>query len=150
MIPDFDEYGLLPPGIHDCALEDIAARLCFTKRRRQLFKWLVRFIETEWRAFGYALPLLIDGSFTRDKPLPGDIDVAVDASTLDYPSALLLGMQIRTANAEIKAAYNVDLWTSHPQLPHNLEAFFQYVGESVSPELRLSSRHPKGILRVRP
>lgn len=150
MIPDLDEHGLLPAGVHDCTLDDIAASYCWNNHRQGLFNNFKRFLAAEWHPTGIACPLYIDGSFTRSKPHPEDIDVVMDLSGLNDAADVLTGMGIWFRHQEIKNAYNLDVWPRHPSIPRDLAAFFQYLGEKASAELRLPIKHPKGILRIRP
>jgi hypothetical protein len=36
MIPDFDENGNLPPGVHFCSWDEFNERFGYTRNRRQL------------------------------------------------------------------------------------------------------------------
>lgn len=150
MIPQFDEHGLLPPGIHDCTMDEINASLCFTARRNVLFQGLSQFLQIEWTPLGIACPLLIDGSFVRNKPNPDDIDIILDLEVLAANHAVSIALNVRMRHDEIKAAYNLDVWTRHPSLPVDISLFFQYTGDKAAAELRLPIKHPKGLLRVMP
>jgi Family of unknown function (DUF6932) len=73
LIPPFDaDTGALPPGDHQATLEEVAARLGFTPRRRWLLKGLRAAIEALWAAG--VEQIFVDGSFCTEKPDPGDID----------------------------------------------------------------------------
>ncbi len=150
MIPQFDQHGLLPPGVHNCTLAEIENRLCFTDRRALLFQNLTRFVEAEWAPLDSGCPLLIDGSFARNKPHPDDIDVVMDLADARHANGAMGAMAIWLRHEEIKKAYNLDVWPRHPTFPKDLGAFFQYLGEKAAAELRLPVRHPKGILRIQP
>lgn len=150
MIPQFDQHGLLPPGVHDCTLADIENHLCFTDRRAFLFQNLTRFVDVELMPLNLGCPLLIDGSFTRNKPNPDDIDVVLDLEALVGAHAVAIALNVRMRHGEIKAAYNLDVWTRHPSLPLDISLFFQYAGDKAAAELRLPVKHPKGLLRVMP
>ena len=76
-IPALNEDGLLPVGVHDCRLEEIAARFGrfqSSDRRPRLFAALRAFLD-EMRTSGLFEALLIDGSFVTAKPAPNDIDL---------------------------------------------------------------------------
>jgi hypothetical protein len=78
-IPELNENGLLPEGIHDCTLDEIGARFGrfqTTDRRVRLFEKLRALVEEERQA-GLAVELIVDGSFVTDKPEPGDIDLVI-------------------------------------------------------------------------
>lgn len=73
MIPEFDENGYLPPGIHTATLEEIEERFGTGSEIRQVqcesLRWLV---ETARRA-GVAR-ILLNGSFVTDALDPNDVD----------------------------------------------------------------------------
>lgn len=74
--------SLLPPGMQDLSKEDLADRFVepFTDGREHRAHILDRFHAYLDRveALGVMIrELWIDGSFTTEKPMPGDIDVAI-------------------------------------------------------------------------
>ena len=78
-IPALNEDGFLPPGVHDCTLDEIRSRFgAFQSidRRPKLFATLLAFV-AEARASGVVVALVINGSFTTSKPDPNDIDLVV-------------------------------------------------------------------------
>lgn len=150
-IPQFDELGLLPPGVIDATLDEIAEAFCWNDHRRNLWDSFLRFIQLEYRANHLAVPLWIDGSFVRSKEIPSDIDVVIDLTgALEDDRAQEVALRIRLANGKIKKMYHVDLWVKHPAIPHDLTSFFQYVGDKCAAEKQIEPKHPKGILRTRP
>lgn len=149
-IPAFDSHGLLPPGVWDCTFSDIASSLCWNDHRRDILNGLARFLSSEWKPLSIACPLFIDGSFVRNKPLPDDVDIVLDLTNVTAYQPLALALALRIRRDEIKEAYNVDVWARHPNLSHDLFAFFQYIGDKAAAELHLDSKHPKGILRIQP
>ncbi|MBI1924574.1 hypothetical protein HYR99_10015 [Candidatus Poribacteria bacterium] len=77
-IPNFDEKGLLPPGVHDCSLEEIMERFGtfqVTDCRVGLYAQLQAFLE-EVRSTRLAVAVIVDGSFVTSKPAPEDIDLS--------------------------------------------------------------------------
>lgn len=146
-IPDLENTGLLPAGQWDCTLEEVEAAFCFNPHRRKLWDGLQRFIVAEVKPFG-PLPVWIDGSFTRSKAYPEDIDIVVDVASWDEAQALRLALSFHTRHDALKAAYHVDAWARHASIPRDLAAFFQYAGDKCAAELNIDRRQPKGILRV--
>ena len=76
-IPVLNEDGLLPPGVHDCTLEEVATRFGrfqSSDRRSRLFAALRAFLD-ELRRSGIFEALLINGSFVTAKAAPNDIDL---------------------------------------------------------------------------
>jgi hypothetical protein len=78
-IPEFDERGLLPPGVHDCSLDEIGARFGTFRgsdRRPRLFGKLEQYV-LETQQTGLVVALVINGSFVTATPQPNDIDLIV-------------------------------------------------------------------------
>jgi hypothetical protein len=76
MIPEFDENGNLPPGIHEATFEEVVARFSLPKSRKRASR------TQKLRAFYsfirlYAVQLYVDGSYTTSKPSPNDVDLVV-------------------------------------------------------------------------
>lgn len=86
VIPEFDELGRLPPGIHFATWEELHKRFGVTLWRRQLLEGL-REALLSLKAAGCSIAYL-DGSFVTEKEIPGDFDacwgeVNVDPNLLD-------------------------------------------------------------------
>jgi hypothetical protein len=73
MIPEFNENGYLPPGIHPAPLEEVAARFGqeseFRQAQMESLRWLVDLA----RRAGVQR-LVVNGSFVTDKLEPNDVD----------------------------------------------------------------------------
>lgn len=146
-IPALDQHGLLPAGVHDCTLPDIQQAFCWNPHRTALFDKFGDFLNQQWIPLGLQADLWIDGSFTRKKDQPEDIDVVADISHLDPVIAgPAIGLWVN--RSAVKAAYDVDFWIKHPLLPTDLTQFFQYVGLKAGAELNLDVKQLKGILRI--
>ncbi|WP_133612685.1 DUF6932 family protein [Dongia mobilis] len=79
-------WPLLPPGIHEASLAEVAAAFATNPWRRSLFDGLVDASGRLLRAG--CLRIYLDGSYVSGKPKPGDFDacwdpVGVDRSKLD-------------------------------------------------------------------
>lgn len=73
MIPDFNNHGYLPPGIHPATLDEIAARFgTETELRRVQMESLRWMIALAWRAG--VLRIVVNGSFVTNVSEPNDID----------------------------------------------------------------------------
>lgn len=147
-VPKLDDYGLLPPGVWDCTLDEIAARFATNEHRRGLWSGLLAFLASEYRPSGLVCPVWIDGSFTRSKLLPEDIDVVLDLSALAVGDAFAVALSLHLHHDSIHLEYHVDAYARHPDIPRDLAAFFQYAGPKCAAELQIDERRPKGILRV--
>src|SRR5262245_43373646 len=81
-IPAFDEQGWLPEGIHDCTLEEAAARFGGfqrSDRRPQLWARFLEFVR-EARACGLLNAIVVNGSFVSATSTPNDIDLVLVVS----------------------------------------------------------------------
>jgi hypothetical protein len=78
LIPQFDEKGLLPEGVHSATLEEVVARFGFNEHRRGLLSGFIEALHL-LRAAG-CHRLYMDGSFVTAKAHPNDIDACWDIS----------------------------------------------------------------------
>lgn len=147
MIPALDEVGLLPVGVWECTLAEAEEVFATTPHRRELWDGLIRFLAAEVEPHA-PLPVWIDGSFTRRKDHPADIDVVVDFSGIPGDVAMPLAISLYRRNAQLKQAYKVDAYPRHPEIPNDFAAYFQYAGSKAAAEFQIETTHPKGILKV--
>ena len=144
-IPDIDESGLLPSGIHDCALEEIGVRFGSfqkTDRRPRLYEQLKAYVQ-EMRSSGSVVAVVIDGSFVTTSQSPADIDLVLVLSkdhdlTVD-PSPMQYNV---LSSRQVRARYGFDVFVAREtskEYEEYVEFFQQVRGE---PGLR------KGVLKV--
>src|SRR5436190_10133627 len=73
MIPDFDERGYLPPGVHRADLPEVLDRFgAISEVRRaqgQSLEWLIKLCRTAG-----IVRVVINGSFVTDVAEPNDVD----------------------------------------------------------------------------
>src|SRR4051794_35653027 len=83
MIPQFDDNGYLPPGIHPASLEEIAERFGQEPELRQVqmqsLRWLVEIANQAG-----VLRIVVNGSFVTDKYESNDVDCVLLIGH-DYP-----------------------------------------------------------------
>lgn len=72
MIPNFNNNGKLPAGIHWCSMAEIIEKLGFSPRRLELIEGLKEVVNS--LQVSGCKEVYIDGSFCTDKEEPGDID----------------------------------------------------------------------------
>ncbi len=85
-IPDFDQNGRLPAGVHPCTLDEVVARLGWSARRRHLVGRLREYaliLREEWGP----LSIVVDGSFVTRAEAPNDVDVVVLLNELPQNAA---------------------------------------------------------------
>ena len=146
-IPEFDEHGLLPIGVHDCTAAEVAARFGVfqgNEQRPRLMAKLTDFLK-EVRASGIVREVFVDGSFVTEEPSPNDIDlIVVLPSTHDHAADLLPLQYNVVSRKRVRSRFGFDTvsvrqcTTEHAA---SIEFFQQVRGE---PGLR------KGILRLTP
>jgi hypothetical protein len=83
MLPPFDDFGNLPPGIHACSVPELIARFGTGSSEREAeISELVQFINAA-RTAGVRR-LMVNGSFVTGKLSPNDVDL-VFLPGPDYP-----------------------------------------------------------------
>lgn len=83
MIPQFNEDGYLPPGIHHATLEEIAARFGQESELRQVqMESLIWLVDLAQRAG--VERIVVNGSFVTDKLEPNDVDCVLLIES-DFP-----------------------------------------------------------------
>ena len=147
MIPSFSPlapgatWRTLPPGIHDATLGEIAARFALSPHRRVLTLGLVRAAQA-LRLAGIT-DLYVDGSYTTDKPHPGDFDGCWNPTNLNY-SLLdpVLASFTLAGRASQKAKYGGELFLSSAPADNIGTTFLDYFQRDKDTGL------PKGIIRI--
>jgi hypothetical protein len=81
MIPEFDENGNLPLGVHWAEWEEFKERFGYNRGRRLLIEGLEMAMQ-DLQAAGCRV-IYINGSFTTSKSDPGDFDTCYDNETVD-------------------------------------------------------------------
>lgn len=147
-IPQLDQHGLLPAGVYDCTWGEISDAFCWNPHRTVMLERLQRFVEEKWVPLGIpGASMWVDGSFTRNKPQPADVDVVVDVCHIPG-NQMQPVMNLFFERPSLEQNYGIDFWFRHPLVPKDLCTFFQYIGLKAGAELALDSKSLKGILRV--
>jgi hypothetical protein len=73
MIPPFDEYGYLPPGIHPATLDEIEARFGRDSELRRVQMESLRWLVDLAKRTGVQR-VVVNGSFATSSPEPNDVD----------------------------------------------------------------------------
>ena len=81
MLPNLEESGSLPAGIHNATWEELATRYGTTPHRRRLLAGLRRALDS-LRDAG-CRRVYVDGSFVTAKEDPADFDVCWEESNVD-------------------------------------------------------------------
>jgi hypothetical protein len=84
MLPEFDENGYLPRGIHPCTLEEVVSRFGQGSPEREVeTNELVQFVQ--WARQAKVKRLVVDGSYVTAKISPNDADIVVLPEDEDPP-----------------------------------------------------------------
>ncbi len=145
-IPELNQYGLLPPGEHECTLDEAHERFGQTAARHKLWENLDAVL-CEMRAANLSGTVYINGSFVTDKPAPADVEITLDVRKEDIEKQGLAYMFYHRNHARLKHERCID-W--YPTLPasNDFISFFQYIGRKTALAKGLSQRATKGILKV--
>lgn len=81
MIPEFEDHGNLPPGIHHATWHETMDRYATNTRRRELLDGLLDALRS-LKGAGSSTAYL-DGSFVSSKEHPGDFDACWEATDVD-------------------------------------------------------------------
>lgn len=81
MIPEFDERGNLPPGIHHATWTEIVTRYATSVRRREFLDGLLDALRS--LKIAGCRTAYLDGSFVTSEILPGDFDACWESGTAD-------------------------------------------------------------------
>ena len=83
MLPEFDDHGVLPPGLHSCSLTELVARFGRGSAEREVeCKELGEFLD--WCRAAGVQRVIVNGSFVTSKTVPIDVDIIILPSP-DYP-----------------------------------------------------------------
>jgi hypothetical protein len=141
-IPDFDENGLLPPGMHDCTLQEIGdrfGRFRTSNRRPELYAKLQSYL-TEVKNAQIIHSLIIEGSFVTSKPAPENIDfVIVMVEDHDFHAEIRPFQYNVISKRRIRRQYGFDTLIARVNSDEYTEfvAFFQQVRDQ--PDLKKAS-----------
>jgi hypothetical protein len=116
MIPELDDRGNLPPGIHHATWTEIVTRYATSTHRRELLDGLLdalRSLKTAGCRTAY-----LDGSFVTSKINPGDFDVCWESADVVFDRLDPELQDFSDRRAAQKARYGGELFPlTGPQRP---------------------------------
>jgi hypothetical protein len=140
-IPEFDEYGNLPPGVHFCQWEEFVDRFGTTAKRLNLISGL-ELAMTQLKAAG-CRTIYIDGSFVTIESEPNDFDACYDRETVDM-AYLRVNAPIlfdrRNRNAQ-KARYKGEVFPSDEPVGNYRDNSFDFFQKD-------RKKNKKGIIAI--
>jgi hypothetical protein len=137
VIPEFNDVGNLPPGVHWASWEEISERFGVNARRLFLLAGL-RSAPLALQKAGCET-VYLDGSFVTSKDNPGDFDGCwdIDSVSLELLDPVL--MDFSNKQAERKKKFGGELF---PNLPDDSPAFMDLFQSDKS------SGEAKGIVAI--
>ena len=144
-IPDLNDDGVLPEGLHECSLDEVIERFgqfSQSDRRRRLGQRLQEFLR-EVGSTRLAVAVIVDGSFVTGKREPNDIDlVLVLRAGHNFSEALRPFEYNVVSRRRVRKTFGFDMLLAdegQPELREYIAFFSQVRG---NPDVR------KGLLRV--
>jgi len=154
LIPPLDDRGFLPPGVHDCELNEAGQWCGVDALRRGIWEGLEAVLphlrEPFVRLGLNAPPLVLGGSYYSDKPNPADIEITVVLPN-DWPGDALAPYVALYYDRHTpwKEDHKVDYYPTLPGADQSdFRAYFQYVGMKSATAKGLSPRDLRGVLQV--
>jgi hypothetical protein len=150
-IPPFNERGLLPPGTHECTVEELRDRFGQfivldrrgSDRRAKLSEQLLAYLR-EVGATKLVTEVIVNGSYVTAKAEPNDIDlIVVLAADHDFSRELRPFEYNALSKKRVRGHYGFDLFLVRANSAEFEKwlAFFEQVRDE--PDVT------KGLLRVR-
>jgi hypothetical protein len=133
LIPDFNEQGYLPPGLHSATLDEIAERFGWESELRRVEMESLRWLVDLARRAG-VLRVVVKGSFVADAYEPNDVDCALLIGP-DYPRDPAADSELQQGLPFIQAEFLAQ------------EAFDHYLNIVYGTDRR---GVPKGLIEVMP
>ena len=144
-IPELDDDGFLPEGVHECSLHELQQRfgdVQSSDQRSVLFDKLGQYLQ-EVRSTGLVVGLIVDGSFVTNKVEPNDIDlVLILPADHDFAADLRPFEYNVLSRRRVHKRYAFDVLVARENSPELVEyvEFFQ--------QIRGETDRRKGILKV--
>jgi hypothetical protein len=139
-IPDFDEHGVLPPGVHVATWPEVRARYGYTAHRRKLLNGLEQALASLKEAG--CRRAYIDGSFVTKKRRPGDFDGCWEEDEVNpdmlHPALLMFDDQ----RAVQKAVFGGEMFPASARADAKGSPFVRFF------QLQKETGAPKGIVCI--
>lgn len=138
MIPDFDNNGNLPPGIHTATIKEVAARFATNSHRGKLFNLLLEVLMILQRC--NCPEVHLNGSYITTKEEPEDYDLCFESTGIE-PTPELYDFLAQKEEAR-KKRYGGDIFVRMPEPPYYYDHVTQWQTDGRNDDLA------KGILRI--
>lgn len=150
-IPELTKHGFLPLGIHQCELSEIAGRFVYNNHRKSIWNSFEAYLE-QLKPIPEINIIYVDGSYTTDKDLPGDVDLIVEIPNRLVQARMLQKFGNIMNRAFVKQFYHTDLLFAYePNLigGEDMRDFFRKIKakDALAKNIPLDSK--KGLLKTR-
>lgn len=150
MLPALTRFGLLPPGEHIAGMPAIRGRFGATPHRARLLATLETLIVPTFAALGFTGDYLLDGSFVTQQPVPGDLDIVLDAYGQTDMVFTAAARCVMAQHDTWHAHQHLDVHIRHPRIRKDMGEFFQRVSEQYSARYDVPAGALKGLVRWTP
>ncbi len=140
MIPQFDNEGYLPQGVHDATWEELAARYGTNTRRQQLLAGLLQGLRALKHAGCHTA--YVDGSFVTDKIEPNDFDATWDVQDVDGSLIDPVLLDFEDMRRKQKLKFRGEFFPSNAAANPAGQVFLDFF------QTRKDNGQPKGIVRI--
>lgn len=144
MIPDFNENGELPEGIHEANLEEVKERFCFNERRNLIFYDFLLLLK-EFEKID-CKEVYLDGSFVTVINEPKDLDICWGNSEMMNDE--FLNIVVKKAPKLVLSSnkfYNCEFYPSYCASIHKNKKIYYIDLFQISKK----SENPKGIIKLK-
>lgn len=147
-VPDFDQFGLLPDGVHSCTVEEVKNKLAWNAQRIRLTDLLWEFIAQELRPrFEIVPPIVLNGSYVTSENCPSDINLVLVLRDLP-DNQQWEGQMLYQRNPDLLQRYQVDMRPGLERLNQDFVAYFKGLRPQIAFAKGLRYTHTKGLLRL--
>lgn len=136
--------GFLPPGVHDCSIEELRevfGRFVTSDHRVTLFNALAEYWQ-DARASRLVASLVVDGSFVTAKERPSDVDLLLGLTPGGDLSELLPADYNVVSKRRVRSRYPFDVLVA----PADGEAYLQHLAFFAN--VKGDETRTKGLLRL--
>lgn len=150
-IPELTEHGLLPIGIYECDLTEIAAIFVYNERRKTIWTAFTSYLE-QLKSIPEIDVIYIDGSFTTDRELPGDVDIIVELPSPTIHAQILQRARQMLERGFVKQFFYTDLlfaYEPNPIAASDIRDTFKGIKVKDALEKGIPKETKKGLLKMR-
>ncbi len=150
-IPEFNEHGLLPVGIHECELSEIDDKFVYNNHRKTIWSAFTSYLE-QLKSIPEIDVLYVDGSYTTDKLLPADVDVIVELPNPKIHAQILQRSGQMIERGFVKSVFFTDLlfaYEPNPITTTDIRDTFQGIKVKDALDKGIPKDTRKGLLKTR-